>query len=76
MKESTHTAPGGVATRTTRDLTKAAVSGWLGTAMEFMDFQLYSLAAAIVFNKIFFASIVILPLIVIGSGIAVWWKRR
>ena len=34
-----------------------AVSGWLGTAMEFMDFQLYSLAAAIVFNKIFFPDV-------------------
>ena len=56
MTDSTH-APGGVATRSTRDLTKAAVSGWLGTAMEFMDFQLYSLAAAIVFNKIFFPDV-------------------
>ncbi|MBT2512358.1 MFS transporter [Arthrobacter sp. ISL-30] len=45
------------ASRTTRDLAKAAVSGWLGTAMEFMDFQLYSLAAAIVFNKIFFPDV-------------------
>ncbi|MGW8066671.1 MFS transporter [Streptomyces ziwulingensis] len=45
------------AQRTTRDLTRAAVSGWLGTAMEFMDFQLYSLAAAIVFNKIFFPDV-------------------
>ena len=44
-------------TRSTRDLTKAAVSGWLGTAMEFMDFQLYSLAAAIVFNRIFFPDV-------------------
>ena len=43
--------------RTTRDLARAAVSGWLGTAMEFMDFQLYSLAAAIVFNKIFFPDV-------------------
>ena len=33
------------------------MSGWLGTAMEFMDFQLYSLAAAIVFNKIFFPNV-------------------
>ena len=57
MTESTHAAPAGAATRTTRDLTKAAVSGWLGTAMEFMDFQLYSLAAAIVFNKIFFPNV-------------------
>ncbi|MDQ0954414.1 MHS family metabolite:H+ symporter-like MFS transporter [Streptomyces phaeochromogenes] len=45
------------AQRSTRDLTQAAVSGWLGTAMEFMDFQLYSLAAAIVFNKIFFPDV-------------------
>ncbi|HWU05163.1 MAG TPA: MFS transporter [Streptomyces sp.] len=45
------------AERTTGDLTRAAVSGWLGTAMEFMDFQLYSLAAAIVFNKIFFPDV-------------------
>ncbi len=44
-------------TRSTRDLAKVAVSGWLGTAMEFMDFQLYSLAAAIVFNKIFFPEV-------------------
>ncbi|MCS7483556.1 MFS transporter [Umezawaea endophytica] len=51
---ATHDAP---ATRTTRDLTRAAMSGWLGTAMEFMDFQLYSLAAAIVFNKIFFPDV-------------------
>ncbi|MBB6404677.1 MFS transporter [Arthrobacter sp. AZCC_0090] len=44
-------------TRSTGDLAKVAVSGWLGTAMEFMDFQLYSLAAAIVFNKIFFPEV-------------------
>ncbi|MER5215570.1 MFS transporter [Streptomyces sp. NPDC002838] len=43
--------------RTTRDLARAAVSGWLGTAMEFMDFQLYSLAATIVFDKIFFPDV-------------------
>ncbi|QHK22631.1 MFS transporter (plasmid) [Pseudarthrobacter psychrotolerans] len=40
--------------RSSKDLIKAAVSGWLGTAMEYMDFQLYSLAAAIIFPKIFF----------------------
>ncbi|MFI6932523.1 MFS transporter [Streptomyces sp. NPDC050287] len=45
------------AQRSTRDLARAAVSGWLGTAMEFMDFQLYSLAAAIVFDKIFFPDV-------------------
>jgi MHS family metabolite:H+ symporter-like MFS transporter len=54
MTESTKTGP---VTRTTRDLVKAATSGWLGTAMEFMDFQLYSLAAAIVFNQIFFPDV-------------------
>jgi MFS transporter, MHS family, metabolite:H+ symporter len=43
--------------RSTKDLAKVAVSGWLGTAMEFMDFQLYSLAAAIVFNKVFFPEV-------------------
>lgn len=47
----------GPVTRTTGDLKRAAVSGWLGTAMEFMDFQLYSLAAAIVFNEIFFPDV-------------------
>lgn len=41
-------------TRSTSDLVKAAVSGWLGTALEFMDFQLYSLGAALVFHEIFF----------------------
>jgi MHS family metabolite:H+ symporter-like MFS transporter len=57
MTDSTSAPPTGVVTRTTRDLMKAAVSGWLGTAMEFLDFQLYSLAAAIVFNKIFFPDV-------------------
>ena len=33
----------------TKEMVKVAASGWLGTAMEFMDFQLYSLAAAIDF---------------------------
>lgn len=37
-----------------KELIKVTASGWLGTAMEFMDFQLYSLAAAIVFNEVFF----------------------
>jgi len=57
MANNVEAPPQGVAERTTSDLTKAAVSGWLGTAMEFMDFQLYSLAAAIVFNKIFFPDV-------------------
>jgi MFS transporter, MHS family, metabolite:H+ symporter len=44
-----------VAQRSTGDLIRAAVSGWLGTALEFMDFQLYSLAAALVFSQLFFS---------------------
>lgn len=40
--------------RSTSDLIRAALSGWLGTALEFMDFQLYSLGAALVFHEIFF----------------------
>lgn len=43
-------------TRSVGDLVRAAVSGWLGTALEFMDFQLYSLAAALVFSQLFFAA--------------------
>ena len=54
MSERSATGP---VTRTTRDLAKAATSGWLGTAMEYMDFQLYSLAAAIVFNELFFPDV-------------------
>jgi MHS family metabolite:H+ symporter-like MFS transporter len=57
MTESIAPPNTGKESRTTRDLAKVAVSGWLGTAMEFMDFQLYSLAAAIVFNKIFFPDV-------------------
>ena len=56
-EERTVAATPGVVVRTTSDLKKAAISGWLGTAMEFMDFQLYSLAAAIVFNEIFFPDV-------------------
>ncbi|NDL63261.1 MFS transporter [Acerihabitans arboris] len=40
--------------RSTSDLVKVSVSGWLGTALEFMDFQLYSLGAALVFHEVFF----------------------
>lgn len=33
-------APPAVPERSVGDLAKAAISGWLGTALEFMDFQL------------------------------------
>lgn len=53
---STPVSDRAVPERSVGDLAKAAVSGWLGTALEFMDFQLYSLAAALVFKDIFFPS--------------------
>jgi MHS family metabolite:H+ symporter-like MFS transporter len=57
----------------TSGLVKTAVSGWLGTALEFMDFQLYSLGAALVFHEIFFygqsrAMVLILAMGTYGAG--------
>ncbi|MFB9378330.1 MFS transporter [Kineococcus gynurae] len=40
--------------RSTKDLSRAAVSGWLGTALEYFDFQLYAFGAALVFIPLFF----------------------
>lgn len=62
-----------IAQRSTADLVRAAVSGWLGTALEFMDFQLYSLAAALVFSQLFFsgespAMAVVLSMATYGVG--------
>ncbi len=39
-----------------RDPRKAAMSGWIGSALEYYDFALYSLAATLVFPNIFFPS--------------------
>lgn len=41
----------------THELIKVSISGWLGTTLEYIDFQLYGLAAALVFNTIFFPQI-------------------
>lgn len=53
--ETAERAPA-VPDRSVQELVRAAVSGWLGTALEYVDFQLYSLAAAIVFPLVFFPS--------------------
>ncbi|MFF2346034.1 MFS transporter [Pseudarthrobacter sp. NPDC058119] len=37
-----------------RDPRKAALSGWIGSALEYYDFALYSLAATLIFPAIFF----------------------
>ncbi|WP_409310502.1 MFS transporter [Pectobacterium sp. B1J-3] len=61
--------------RSTSDLVRASVSGWLGTTLEFMDFQLYSLGAALVFHEVFFpeqsgAMALILAMGTYGAGYA------
>jgi MHS family metabolite:H+ symporter-like MFS transporter len=53
---------------TTKELIKVTASGWMGTAMEFMDFQLYSLAAAIVFGEVFFPNMTPAMALIMSMG--------
>ncbi|TLM88284.1 MFS transporter [Pseudarthrobacter sp. NamE5] len=48
--------PGQGAGTGSRDPRKAAMSGWIGSALEYYDFALYSLAATLIFPTIFFPS--------------------
>ena len=40
----------------TRQTTKAAASGWIGSALEYYDFFIYATAASLIFPQLFFPS--------------------
>jgi MFS family permease len=51
-----HAQPGLTAGTGGRDPKRAAMSGWIGGALEYYDFALYGLAATLIFPAIFFPS--------------------
>lgn len=53
-----------------KDFIKATVSCWLGTALEYVDFALYGLAAGLVFGEIFFPEVS--PVIALLSSFATY----
>ncbi|MCQ2011396.1 MAG: MFS transporter [Sporolactobacillus sp.] len=60
-KETTEIAqdrdPGNFSGRKPSELRKVIISSWIGNTIEFYDFLVYGLAAALVFNTIFFPNI-------------------
>ena len=42
--------------RSTEQTTKAAASGWIGSALEYYDFFIYATAASLIFPQLFFPS--------------------
>lgn len=53
-----------------KDFIKATVSCWLGTALEYVDFALYGLAAGLVFGEIFFPNVS--PIVALLSSFATY----
>lgn len=57
MSETTTSAETPRHTAKPRELARAIVSGWAGTSLEYFDFQLYGLAAALVLPSLFFPNL-------------------
>eukprot|EP01132_Coremiostelium_polycephalum_P014155 gene14155-17207_t len=53
-----------------RELYRATLACWLGTAMEYADFALYGLAAGLIFGDVFFPNVS--PAMALLSTFATW----